>query len=64
MLGMPCHLLKLTALNCMLYENSNAMIIYTYLARTPDIGQGWKDGPTDYCGLRTTTLFHDILILP
>ena len=22
------------------------------------------EGPTDYCGLRTTALFHDILILP
>ena len=50
MLGMPCHLLKLTALNCMLYENSNAMIIYTYLARTPDIGQGL--GRILSCGAR------------
>ena len=54
------------------------MFIIITLARTPEIGQGLGrilscaarktrtdlDGPTDYCGLRTTTLFHDILILP
>ena len=50
-------------------------IIIIILARTLEIGQGlgrilscgnknrlrWT---YDYCGLRTTTLFHDILILP
>ena len=52
--------------------------IIIILARTPEIGQGLgrilscgarKQEQTfkwtyDYCGLRTTTLFHDILILP
>ena len=50
------------------------VFIYIILARTPEIGQGlgrilscgackltWT---YDYCGLRTTTLLHDILILP
>ena len=44
------------------------------MARTPEIGQGLgrilscgarkPEQTYDYCGLRTTTLFHDILILP
>ena len=58
------------------YVNSAYVcVIIIILARTPEIGQGLgrilscgarkpEQTDYDYCGLRTTTLFHDILILP